>query len=216
MKIADNRSKFLKTTFGLGIFLCIVALVAITFAGYSVYWKGEGGVSFDKIAIRANSSMQVSSDAQIIAGSEIVDGSVGFSKTVDSRPIYVRGTLEFSLKQSGTAEQNAVMNQYLQDFNNAEFEVYTGAQNGATWVYNNGYYYLVEASNTSRCKNVIDNFHYTLFDSVVMPTSIKQHTDNVSLLLPVTVRIKIEAVQSEGTPYAFNDIVEVFNDTFGS
>ena len=216
MKIVSKRDKVLKISLISAIFVCIIALVIITLTAYNVRINGSDTITFDKVAINANSSMQVNGEVTLIAGAEIVDGSVSFSKAPDSRSIYVRGTLRFSLKESGTPEQVEIMNKYIQDFNNAEFSVATDTQNGAIWVFDDGYYYLVDSTDNTRLKNIVDTYTYTLFSSVVMPTDLKQYTDDTSLLLPVSVELVIEAIQSEGVPQYVYSAKEAFNSTFGS
>ncbi len=216
MKIVSKRDKVLKISLISAIFVCIIALVVITLTAYNARIIGSDTITFDKVAINANSSMQVNGEVAIMAGAEIVDGAVSFSKAPDSRSIYVRGALRFTLKESGSAEQLEIMNKYIQDFNNAQFSVVTDSQNGAVWAFDDGYYYLVDSVDTTRLKNVVDTYTYTLFSDVVMPTSLKQYTDDPSLLLPVTVELMIEAIQSEGIPQDVYSAKEAFNSTFGS
>ena len=216
MTTISKRSKMSYIILVISILVLVFSIVAITYASYRKSVSVDNEIAFDKISITADSKFGVNTSTAIYAGATITDGDIAFFKSSDSRAVYVRAKIKFSLAQEGTEEQLVVMQKYLDDLNSIELPVVKTAQNGAVWrAESDGFYYLVNDTDKNLLKLLRDSQRYIFCNQVVIPTTFKQYTDDVSLLLPIKMELAIEAVQAEGNADKnFAQMQEVFNDTF--
>lgn len=216
MTTISKRSKMSYIILVVSILVLVLSIIAITYASYRKSVSIDNEISFDKISITADSKFGVNTNTAVYAGATITDGDIAFFKSSDSKAVYVRARLRFSLAESGTDEQMAVMQKYLDDLNNIDLPVVKTVQNGAVWrVESDGFYYLVSDTDRNLPKLLIDSQRYVFCGQVVIPTTFKQYTDDASLLLPIKMELAIEAVQAEGnSDKNFAQMKDVFNDTF--
>lgn len=215
MTTISKRSKMSYIILIVGVLMLALSIVVLTYAGYKSFTHMSSNITFDKISITADSKFGVNTNTAVYAGATITDGDIAFYKSSDSRAVYVRARLKFSLAESGTEEQVAVMQQYLDDLKSIELPIVSTAQNGAVWYASDGFYYLVNESDSSVLKLLSDSQRYVFCNQITVPTTFKQYTNDTSLLLPVKMELSIEAIQAEGNADKnLAQLKEVFNDTF--
>lgn len=211
----SKRNKMSYAILIISILVLMFSVVAVTYAIYRNSASLDNQIAFDKIYITPDSKFNATTSTSVYAGAKITGGEIAFSKPIDSRSVYVRAKITFSLAGGGTDEQKEMTQKYLDDLNKINLPIVTTVQNGAVWNKSGEYYYLVESSNSGSLKLVNDTTRYLFCNQIVIPDDFKQYTGDSNLVLDIKMGLSIEAVQAEGNESkTFDQMKQVFDATF--
>lgn len=196
------------------ILIAVTILIGSTLAYFTDREDEEETLTFGKVELSSATNPGVSGvihDA--IPGTELVDGKIEFSKSIDSAPIYVRAKVSFTLVN----QNNTAMVPYLEALRNAEeIGLITTTQNGnAVWSAKEGnYYYLLDSADNTKLKVVDTIDTYVLTNSFIVPRDLEQLPNLAQYMESVRFNLAFEAIQAANVENNMSEVKEIFNQTF--
>lgn len=210
-----KTNKLLKYLPVLIILLSVTIMVGSTFAFFNDKTDKSSNLNFDKIELSEETSVGIKGEIlDLIPGSTIVDYPISFSKAIDSKPIYVRAKLSFSLpeKYRDDLRMQEVLNEIRQS---SDVNILSDEQNGAVWSSKQGsYFYLLDSSDLTKLKRVDTTYTYTLSDAISLPRDFEQFEDKYQYMNTINFHIAFEAIQADNVSNVLKETKITFSEVF--
>lgn len=211
------RSVITKISKYLPVFIILFSLTIIigsTFAYFTDKNDKSTELIFSKVELSDETNVGINGVIRdVIPGAELVDGSIKFSKSIDSTPIYVRAKLSFSLPEQSVESD---MQYYVDELRNSNnFNINSNLPNNAVWSAKQGdYFYLLDKDNSTSLKKVDTIDTYTLSDSIIIPRDLKNLSNNVQYMQSINFYIGFEAIQADNVDSNLIEAKKIFNEVF--
>ena len=191
------------------IVLSICVILGTTLAYFTDTRDTTNPVNFGKIEISVNEPFEETIPIKnALPGDKIVD-KISFTKAIDSEDMYVRVKAVYETTSTVPGVQDLV-----DEINTYSIDLATGADYVWDTSYIN-YYYLVTASNADTLYNVTEPSEIVFTDEISIPRELRQLDNYAQYMETISLKIEIQAIQSQGVSSTLTDVNDAFSETLG-